>query len=160
MIRASRTLLLIATAAAACGRESGVVTASGDIAVAAAYATASAAPEMSALYFTLLNRGAAADTLLRVESVGHAELHTMVTTDGLSKMTPVASLPVHGDSCVAMRPGSYHVMLHGLPTPLAAGDSIDVTITMALAGSIEFRMPVVTYTDVIERLDAARGVCP
>jgi len=160
MTHTHRALLLLATATAGCGGNTAVVAEHGDIAVAAAYATASAAPEMSAAYFTLLNRGAAADTLLHVQSVAHAELHTVVTTDGLSSMTPVASLPVPADSCVAMRPGSYHVMLHGLPTPLEAGDSIDVTIEMARAGTIAFRMPVLNYTGVVESLDAARAVCP
>lgn len=160
MTRTRWTVVLVAVTAVACTQEVAVVGERGDIAVTAAFATASAAPDLSALYFTLLNRGSVADTLAHIASVAPAVLHTVVTNDGLSTMAPVAALPIPADSCVAMRPGGYHVMLHGLPTPLAAGDSIDVTITMTRTGEIAFRIPVLTYTDVVERLDAAKAACP
>jgi copper(I)-binding protein len=137
-----------------------IVTESDDIAIATAYATASAAPEMSSVYFTVINRGGVEDTLLAVRSVGTAELHTVETHDGLSSMVPVAALPVPGHTCVILKPGSYHVMLRRLPTPLAAGDSIDVSLDMALAGTLEMRIPVLTYTDVVELVDAAGERCP
>jgi copper(I)-binding protein len=51
-------------------------------------------------------------------------------------------------------------MLTGLPNPLAAGDTIPVSVTMAVAGTIDMRVPVRTYTDVVEHLNDAGEDCP
>jgi copper(I)-binding protein len=160
IVRAATAAILAAAVCAGCGESRPIVAEAGHIAIADAYATASAAPDMSSVYFTVRNRGAVADTLLAVQSTGTAELHTMVTQNGLSSMVPVTALPVLGGTCVMLKPGGHHVMLRGLPTPLAEGDSIDVSVSMARAGTIAFRIPVLTYTGVVERLDAARGDCP
>lgn len=159
MIRTLIVALVGLVIAGGCTPRRTVVAEAGDIAIADAYATVSAAPEMSSVYFTVLNRGSAPDTLLTVRSIGAAELHTMVTTNGLSSMVPVPALPIPGDSCVTLKPGSYHVMLHGLPTPLAAGDTIDVSLAMSRVGTVDLRVPVLTYTEVVERLDAVGGDC-
>jgi copper(I)-binding protein len=153
------TITLAGLAASACGRESPPLAASGGIAVLEAYATASAAPDISALYFTVENRTAGADTLIAVStSVGHATLHTVETRDGLSSMQPVERLAVPGGAAVRMRPGSFHVMLSALPSPLVAGDSIDVEATFVHAGTLRFRAPVMTYSDVVERLEQGAAV--
>jgi copper(I)-binding protein len=153
-------LSLMGTLVTACIHDRTTVAAAGAIAIADAFATASAAPEMSSLYFTVINRGTDDDTVTAITSVAKAELHTMVMRDGLSTMEPVPSLLVPHDSCVIMKPGSYHVMLTGLPTPLAAGDTIPVSVMMARAGAIDMRVPVRSYTDVVEHLDEAGGDCP
>ncbi len=148
------TITLAALAASACGRESPPLAVSGGIAVLDAYATASAAPDVSALYFTVENRAAEADTMIAVStSVGEATLHTVETRNGLSSMLAVERLPIPGGAEVRMRPGGYHVMLSALPSPLAAGDSIGVEATFVHAGTLRFRAPVMTYSDVVERLE-------
>jgi copper(I)-binding protein len=151
---------LVSAVATACSYDRTTLAAAGDLAIADAFATASAAPEMSSLYFTVINRGTVDDTVVGIRSVAKAELHTMVRRDGLSIMEPVPSLPVPHDSCVVLQPGSYHVMLTGLPNPLAAGDTIPVSVTMAVAGTIDMRVPVRTYTDVVEHLNDAGENCP
>ena len=156
-VRRAPIALLAACAAAACGTGRPPVAAGGDIAVLQAYATASAAPDVSALYLTIENRGTAADTLLGVTTpVGHAMLHTVETNNGLSTMRPVERLPIAAGTEIRMRPGAYHVMLTGLPAPLAAGDTIEVEATFARAGALRFRAPVITYTDVVEHLERDR----
>jgi len=152
-VRRAPIALLGACVAAACGTGRPPLAGGGGLAVLQAYATASAAPDVSALYLTIENRGTAADTLLGVTTpVGHAMLHTVEANNGLSTMRPVERLPIAAGTEIRMRPGAYHVMLTGLPAPLAAGDTIDVEATFARAGALRFRAPVMTYTDVVEHL--------
>jgi len=147
-------IAVAALVVAACGREPAPLAANAGTAVVEAYATASPAPDVSALYFTVENRAADADTLLAVSTAaGEATLHTVETSGGLSSMRPVERLPIPAGASVRMRPGGYHVMLSALPAPLAAGDSIGVTATFARAGTLTFHAAVMTYSDLVERLD-------
>ena len=142
MTRTRWTVVLVAVTAVACTQEVAVVGERGDIAVTAAFATASAAPDLSALYFTLLNRGSVADTLAHIASVAPAVLHTVVTNDGLSTMAPVAALPIPADSCVAMRPGGYHVMFMDLQKPLTKGAEFKGTLVFEKAGPLAVQYKV------------------
>lgn len=144
----------VALVAAACGTEPPPLAANAGTAIVEAYATASPAPDISALYFTVENRAAEADTLVAVSTAaGQATLHTVETSGGLSSMQPVERLPIPAGGSVRMRPGSYHVMLSALPAPLAAGDSIGVAATFARAGTLTFRAAVMTYSDLVQRLE-------
>ncbi len=126
------------------------------IAVRDAYATVSAAPETSAFYCTIGNTDALPDTLLAVESsAGVAMLHTVVTVEGRSSMQSVPRLVIPGRAEIQMRPGGYHVMLAGLPAPLQRGDTVGMALTLARAGRLRFRAPVVTYTELVQQLEHA-----
>ncbi len=126
------------------------------IAVRDAYATVSAAPETSAFYCTIGNAGAEPDTLLAVESSpGMAMLHTVVMVEGRSSMQSVPRLEIPARNEVALRPGGYHVMVTGLSAPLERGDAVEMTLTLARAGTLRFSVPVVTYTELIQHLERA-----
>lgn len=151
-------IAVAALVAAACGNEPAPLAANAGTAIVEAYATASPAPEVSALYFTVENRAADADTLVAVSAAaGAATLHTMETSGGLSSMRPVERLPIPAGESVRMRPGSYHVMLSALPAPLAAGDSLAVSATFVRAGTLGFFARVVTYSELVERLERGQS---
>ena len=147
--------------AVACGGEAPPLAVNAGTAIPEAYATASPAPDVSALYFTVANDGADADTMLAVAtSAGEATLHAVEIRDGLSSMVEVERLAIPAGGMVRMRPGGYHVMLSGLPSPLRAGDTIDVEATFARAGTLRFRAAVLAYSDLVERLERAEARGP
>ena len=109
---------------------------------------------MASLYFTVVNGGAAADTLLDIRVVdGSAQLHDVVTEDGLTRMQHVASLPIPAGATVRLAPGGYHVMLSELAAPLEVGQTLPVALVFARGGTVRFAAPVLTYTDVVQRLE-------
>jgi copper(I)-binding protein len=121
-------------------------------------APAPAAPDVGALYFTLVNTGAEADTLTAVATPdGTAMLHTVVTEDGLSRMRHVMAIPAPPRDTLRLRPGGYHVMVSNLARRWAVGDTVRLTLTFARAGRLELAAPVRTYTEVVERLERSEG---
>ena len=58
------------------------------------------------------------------------EIHEMKMEDGIMKMRAVDALPLPAGQAVALKPGSYHVMLMGLKRPIAAGETVPLTLTV------------------------------
>ena len=149
---------LVAVLSYACGERQPerVLTASkGHIAIYDAVATASAAPDVSSLYFTIANAATFPDTLIAVSTAaGTASLHTVVNdSSGVTSMRPLAGLVIPAGASVGLAPGGYHVMLTELPRPLEAGDSIFIALDLARANLLRLRVPVLTYTEMVERLE-------
>jgi copper(I)-binding protein len=90
-------------------------------------------------YFTIANRGSAADRLLRVASPAAAsvELHSMTMDGNLMKMRPVAGVDVPARGKVVLASGGFHVMLVDLRKPLVVGDSVPLTLHFDKAGSVD-----------------------
>jgi copper(I)-binding protein len=93
------------------------------------------APEgrkVTAVFLRLENSGATERHLVRgaTEAADTLELHEMKREGGMMRMSPVSriTVPAHGE--VLLRPGGLHLMLFGLHRPLAAGDTIRVTLTL------------------------------
>ena len=152
-------LVLIPLAGAACdfGRTDArtAVATAGQLAFYDAYAPASPAPDIASLYFTIVNFGERADTLQSVGThLGTAKLHEVVTEGGRSTMRHVPALPIAPGDTVRLAPGGYHVMITGLTRPLEVGDTLGVTLTFTRGGAVELQAPVLTYTDVMERLES------
>ena len=59
------------------------------------------------------------------------------STPPMMEMREVDSIAVPAGETVTLKPGGYHVMLLQLAEPLAAGASIDVTLTFEEAGDVE-----------------------
>lgn len=59
-----------------------------------------------------------------------AEIHEMKMDDGVMKMRQVEALPLPAGQAVALKPGSYHIMLMGLKAPVKAGDRVPLTLTV------------------------------
>ena len=58
------------------------------------------------------------------------EIHEMKMDDGVMKMRAVDALPLPAGQAVALKPGSYHVMLMGLKSPIKAGETVPLTLTV------------------------------
>jgi copper(I)-binding protein len=149
---------LVAALSYGCGEQppERVLTASkGHLAVYDAVATASAAPDVSSVYFTIVNAAAFPDTLFDIgTAAGAASLHTVVTdSNGVTRMQPLAALVIPAGSSVSLAPGGYHIMLTELRSPLEAGDSVFVALNLAQGNLLRFRVPVLTYTEMVERLE-------
>lgn len=58
------------------------------------------------------------------------EIHEMKMEDGVMKMRAVEALALPAGQAVALKPGSYHVMLMGLKAPIKAGETVPLTLTV------------------------------
>lgn len=58
------------------------------------------------------------------------EIHEMKMEDGVMKMRAVDALPLPAGQPVALKSGSYHVMLMGLKAPIKAGDTVPLTLVV------------------------------
>jgi copper(I)-binding protein len=64
-------------------------------------------------------------------SASIVEVHEMAMKDNVMTMRAVDELPLPAGKTVELKPGGYHVMLIDLAKPLAAGDKVPVTLTIA-----------------------------
>ena len=89
-------------------------------------------------YLTLRNEGATADRLVSARSpaAGLVQIHTMSMDGGVMRMREIPGLDLAAGATVALAPGGYHLMLLDLKKPLAAGDTLPLTLTFEHAGSI------------------------
>lgn len=58
------------------------------------------------------------------------EIHEMKMDGDNMKMRAVDALPLPAGQAVALKPGSYHVMLMGLKAPIKAGETVPLTLTV------------------------------
>jgi copper(I)-binding protein len=98
----------------------------------------------TAVYFTLGNGSTESDTLVGVSSTiaDHADMHISTQHNRTMHMTPVTSLPVPAEDSVSFRPLGAHVMLTGLLRPLAAGDSITITLRFVSGATLDVQASV------------------
>ncbi len=146
--------LLLALAAAGCGRQPGetIAPAAGcgegatGIVVSDAWVRAAdASRPATAAYLTLCNAGADADALLRVAapSARAVELHeTIRSSDGVAKMSPVEKLDLAPSTPAMLAPGGAHIMLIGLNEALKAGATATITLEFENSAPITIEAPV------------------
>lgn len=91
-----------------------------------------------AVYMTLSNPGAAADSLVAASSpiAATAELHTHIAEGDVMRMRPVDSIEVPAGETVELRPGGLHVMLMNLEAPLTRDETFPLTLSFATAGDV------------------------
>ena len=90
-------------------------------------------------YLVIKNDGAEPDRLVSAtaEVAGSVALHEMAMNNGVMTMRPVTGgvvIPAHGE--IALKPGSYHLMLEDLKQPLKEGESFKGTLTFEKAGTV------------------------
>ena len=133
--------LIVAAATAACAQATKT-----SIVVEEPYARATPAGALSgAVYMTLDDKTNAADRLIGASSnvAAHVQIHEMSMVNGVMQMRQLANgLPVPAGQSVALKPGSYHVMLIGLKKQLTAGETFPLTLTFEKAGNISVAIPV------------------
>lgn len=98
-------------------------------------------------YFTLHNRGEAADTIVEVTAdwAGSAMIHETREEGGRVRMSHVARLPVPARDSVVLRPGGLHVMLMRLSRMPVAGDTVAWSLRLSSGAEVRVMAPVVAY---------------
>jgi copper(I)-binding protein len=93
---------------------------------------------VSAVYLTIRNSAGTPDRLVKASSAiaKSVELHTMIENGDVMQMRPVEAIDVPANGEVALKPGSFHIMLIGLNKDLKPGDTFDVTLQFEQAGSV------------------------
>jgi copper(I)-binding protein len=100
---------------------------------------------VAAGYMTLTNNGTTPDRLIAgsSEAAPKFEIHEMSMDGGVMKMRELKNgLEIPPGATVALKPGSYHVMLVGLTHPLAKGDRVKGTLTFEKAGKVDVEFVV------------------
>lgn len=90
-------------------------------------------------FMTVSNPGSAADALVAVASPAAeaVEVHeTTMEPDGSMGMAPIERLEIPAGGSVELKSGSYHIMLIGLTAPLAAGDTVELTLTFESGATV------------------------
>ncbi|MHA3704639.1 copper chaperone PCu(A)C [Jatrophihabitans sp. YIM 134969] len=115
----------------------------GDLRIAAGFVPAPASPDVAAAYFTVVNAGAAADTLVEASSDA-SPTTTMHRTEGGS-MVAIDSFDIPAGGARAFSPGADHLMLEGLTRTLVRGDRVTLTLDFRHAGTVTVTLPVTGY---------------
>jgi periplasmic copper chaperone A len=100
-------------------------------------------------YLTIENRGGTADRLIGVATpvAGAAEIHSMTMDGNVMRMRAVGAVDIPPHAITALKPGGYHVMLLDLKRPLAAGETVPLSLTFEKAGTIDVTARVEAATD-------------
>lgn len=112
------------------------------IVVGGAYVREPATPNNAAAYFTVYNLTGAADVLTSVTTGAGAQT-TLHTESGGSMHADAAgvSIPAHGSLVLA--PGKGHAMIEQLYGPLKPGQTVNLELDFATAGTILVTAPVI-----------------
>lgn len=139
----------------------GAATASlGSLRLSNGYVPQPASDSVAAAYFTVKNTSPDPDTLLDVTSPVSTSvgLHDEVTQGGAGTMVAISSIPVPGDGSLSLAPGHKHLMIMNPVRTLKAGDSVEVTLRFARAGSMTVELPVVPFSATLGDDDVSTGV--
>lgn len=99
----------------------------------------------TAAYMTITSVDGHADRLLELHApdAARVELHrTRIDESGLARMEPAGGLQIGPGESVRMEPGGLHAMLFEIRRPLAAGDTVVLSLLFAAAGEVRVRAPV------------------
>ena len=107
------------------------LSAQAQVKVEGAWVRATVAPQKATGAFMQLTSAKAAKVVAASSPVAAmVEIHEMKMDDGVMKMRAVDALPLPAGQAVALKPGSYHVMLMGLKAPIKAGETVPLTLTV------------------------------
>jgi hypothetical protein len=96
-----------------------------------------------AVYATIDNRGAVADTLIGVEMEDGSAVMLHDTN-----MRSVQRLAVPANGQLRLKPGGIHGMIEHSPVRAARGNSVRVTFFFAVGGQVPARATVIDYAQV------------
>lgn len=142
MTRHALLLLACALAGTGCRKDAGAGASAtvGDLVVDHAFAYEPITAASGAAYFRVRNSGSVADTILEASSpvARGAMFHG-------SNMGHLEGLEIPAGGEVELKPGATHLMLSDFSAPPAAGDSLELTLRFAHAGSLTLKLPVRRY---------------
>jgi copper(I)-binding protein len=109
-----------------------------DIQIENAWSRAAMAGHTGVVFLTIHDTGKP-DRLTKVNTpvAASAELHETTDDHGVMKMRMIPGLAVEPGKPVTLAPGGYHIMLMDLKQPLAAGQTIPLTLTFEHAGEVK-----------------------
>ncbi len=89
--------------------------------------------DVASVYLSLQNVGTKAVRLIGVECpvAAMAMLHESLETGGQSQMRELSSVSLAPGASMAFKPGSKHIMLHGLAHPLQVGERVPIVLVFA-----------------------------
>lgn len=115
-----------------------------DVDVVEPYARATAPGQMnSAAFMQLTNKGDATRLTGASSSAAEVvELHTHQHDQGVMRMRQVEAIDLPANETTTLAPGGLHIMLIGLPQPLAAGSSIELNLEFEDGDTRTLQVPV------------------
>jgi copper(I)-binding protein len=142
--------VVILAAIAGCRPSRGGSATAGALHISHAVVPASPSPSDASAFMLIENQGAAPDSLTGVSSPDAETVMLHQTAAQGMEMVSGVAIPAGGR--VALAPGGYHLMLHGLARPAAAGDTITLRLRFAETGDVVVRAPVLRYTEAVEEV--------
>jgi len=97
------------------------------------------ATKVMAAYMTIHNMGDKTQTVTSAESPSfdRVEMHETVMRKGMAHMAPQDRLEIPAKSSLALKPGSYHLMLIGPHKRLSKGDVVQIFLHFASGEKLE-----------------------
>lgn len=99
---------------------------------------------ISAAYMIIHNTGAESDRVVAASSpvAGAVELHTHVMENNVARMRRIEAIEVTPGSPTVLAAGGLHIMLLDLRRPLAAGETLPLTLELASGARVDLALPV------------------
>lgn len=114
----------------------------GPITITNAYVREPASPDVAAAYFTIHNNSGSSDTLQSVLS-GAGQSTSLHTDTGTTMADMPNGITVAAHSTYTLTPGKAHVMIEKLIGTLTAGQTVNLQLRFAKAGTINVVAPVI-----------------
>ena len=98
----------------------------------------------SAVFMQLQNTDRQAHALVKAASpvAKVVELHNHLNENGVMKMRQVEQIELPAGKTVALKPGSFHIMLIGLNKPLKVGEIVELSLSFEDGTSLQLSAPV------------------
>ncbi len=131
----------------------------GGLVITQAVVAEPASQDEAAAYLTFRNETAQEDTLVAVAAdlAARGEVHETMGEGELRHMMATPSVVLPPRSEVKLTPGGKHIMLLQLRRKFVAGDSVTLLLSLARAGGVEVRAPVVPYAELEKALGLTKG---
>ncbi len=100
--------------------------------------------KVGAGYLTIVNTGAASDTLIGVKAeFPRVTIHGVKNEGGVMKMYHIENVEIPAGEKVVLKPGSIHIMFMGLDqTGLTSGRAIEAILQFKNAGEVKITFPI------------------
>ena len=92
------------------------------------------AQKTTGAFVTLTSTAEAKLVAVSTPAAKSAEIHSSEEKGGVMHMHALDAIALPAGKPVVLKPGSFHIMLVGLARPLAAGESVPLTLTIEEAG--------------------------
>ena len=130
----------------------------GGLVVTAAVVAQPAGQDEAAAYLTFRNDTPQEDTIVAIAAdlAARAEIHETMGEGDLRHMMAMPALVIPARAETKLAPDDKHIMLFQLRRKLVAGDTVTLYLSLARAGAVEVRAPVVPYADLEKALSVRK----